>query len=53
MSAGIVPALDKLKDRHFGFGFGFKGSAVKELGFERREETLTYRIVVSITDRAH
>jgi predicted XRE-type DNA-binding protein len=51
-SPGIVPALDKLEDGHFCFGFGFKRSAVQELGFERGEETLAHRKLVQELNKA-
>ncbi len=48
----IVPALDELEDRHSGLGLGLELAPVEQLAFERREEALAHRIVISITDRS-
>ena len=50
--AGIVPSLDELEDGHARLGVGPKPTPVEKLAFQRREETLAHRIIVTIADRS-
>ena len=51
--AGIVPALDELKDGDAGLRLGLELSPVEQLTFEGGEEAFTHGVVISIADRSH
>src|SRR6267378_2490337 len=47
----VVPALDKLEDRHARFGLRLETPAREQLAIERGEEALAHRVVVGIAHR--
>ena len=49
----VVPALDEVEDRDAGLGLRAEAVAIEQLAFERGEEALAHRVVVSVADRAH
>ena len=50
---GVVPSLDEVEDGHPCVGLRGESLLFEQLAFQRSEETLTHRVVVTITDRAH
>src|SRR5258706_13245380 len=49
----VIPALEPLKHRHPGFDLASEAPAIEQLTFQRSEEALGHRVVVSIPDRSH
>src|ERR1700686_2849860 len=49
----VIPAFDKLEDRHAGFDLGFEAAAVKQLALEGGKETLAHGVVETVSHRAH
>lgn len=49
----VIPALDKLEDRHTRLGLGRKAAAIERLALQRREESLAHRVVVGIAHCFH
>ena len=52
-TARIVEALDELEDSNARFGLRLEATPIEQLAFERGEEALRHRVVVSVSDRSH
>ena len=50
---GIVPTFDEAEAGHSRLGLGRESLAIKQLTFERSEEALAHRVVVSVADGPH
>jgi hypothetical protein len=48
----VVEALNELEDDHPGFALRSEATAIEQFAFERGEEALAHRVVVSVADGA-
>ena len=49
----VVPPFKEVEDGETGLDLGREPATVEEFALEGREEALTHRVIVGITDRAH
>ena len=49
----VVPPFDEPEDGHPGLDPRREVFAIKQLAFERGEETLTHRVIVTVAHRTH